>query len=44
MGTGAGATLLVFAVISAAAFTALRALLGHDRGTERIVERDINDN
>lgn len=44
MGTGVGGTLVVFAVLSAAAFTALRTLIGHDRGTERIVERDVNDN
>lgn len=44
MGTGVGGTLLVFALISAASFAALRTILGRDRGTERIVERDINDN
>lgn len=43
LGTGVGGTLLIFAVISAAAFTGLRLVLGRDRGTARVVERDIND-
>lgn len=43
MGAGVGGTLLVFAVLSAVAFAALRAILGHDRGRERIVTKDVND-
>ena len=43
LGMGAGGTLLVFAVLSAVAFAALWAILGHDRGGERIVSTDIND-
>ena len=43
MEAGVGGTMLVFAVLSAVAFGALRALLGHDRGTERIITKDVND-
>jgi len=44
MDAGIGGTLLVFAVLSGVAFGALRMLLGHDKGSERIVTKDINDN
>ncbi len=44
MSAGVGGTLLVFAVLSAVAFAGLRMVLGHDKGSERIVTKDINDN
>jgi len=44
MEAGIGGTLVVFAVLSGVAVAALRMLLGHDRGTERIITKDINDN
>jgi hypothetical protein len=31
-------------VLSAVAFAGLRMVLGHDKGSERIVTKDINDN
>lgn len=42
---GIGAQLLLFAVVSAAAFVLLRLLLGRagGGGSARVVERDIND-
>lgn len=40
---GLGWTLLVFAVLSAAAYAALRLVLGSQTGRARIVERDINE-
>ena len=43
MRAGIGGTLLVFAGLSAAAFAALRTMLGQGKGTERIVTRDINE-
>lgn len=42
--TGIGGTLLIFALLSAAAYGVLRAWLGTHRGSARIVERDINEN
>ena len=44
MGTGVGGTLMVFALLSAVAYAGLRKVLGRDRGTARVVDRDINDN
>ena len=41
---GIGGTLLVFAVLSAAAYAVLRIWLGIHKGSARIVERDINEN
>lgn len=40
---GVGWTLLLFAVLSALAFLALRLLLGRAGGSARVVERDVND-
>ena len=40
---GAGWALLLFAVVSAAAYAGLRAVLGRDAGNARIVTRDINE-
>ncbi|EYD74984.1 Putative activity regulator of membrane protease YbbK [Rubellimicrobium mesophilum DSM 19309] len=42
--TGIGGTLLIFAVLSAAAYAVLRMWLGTHKGSARIVERDINEN
>jgi membrane protein implicated in regulation of membrane protease activity len=41
---GIGGTLLVFAVLSAAAYGALRLWLGTHKGRAKIIERDINEN
>ena len=41
---GIGGTLLVFALLSGAAYAGLRAWLGTHRGQARIVDRDINEN
>jgi membrane protein implicated in regulation of membrane protease activity len=41
---GIGGTLLVFAVLSAAAYWALRLWLGTHKGRAKIIERDINEN
>lgn len=41
--TGIGGTLLLFALISSAAYGALRLGLGRQGGRARIVERDINE-
>lgn len=41
---GGGTALLIFALSSAALFGVLRLALGHDAGTERIVQGDVNDN
>lgn len=40
---GLGGTLLVFALLSGAAYLALRLALGRQGGTARIIRRDIND-
>ncbi len=40
---GVGGTLLVFALLSAAAYGVLRLWLGAQRGRARIVDRDINE-
>ena len=42
--TGIGGTLLIFALLSAAAYGALRMWLGVHRGSARIIDRDINEN
>jgi membrane protein implicated in regulation of membrane protease activity len=41
---GLGGTLLVFAMISSAAYAVLRLSLGSHGGRARIVDRDINEN
>ena len=43
LGTEVGGTLLVFAVLSALAFAALRMLVGQGRGRARVVTKDVND-
>lgn len=40
---GVGGTLLAFALLSAAAYGALRLWLGTQKGHARIIERDINE-
>ena len=40
---GIGGTLLVFALLSAAAYGALRLWLGTHKGRAKIIERDINE-
>jgi membrane protein implicated in regulation of membrane protease activity len=40
---GVGGTLLVFALLSAAAYAALRLWLGTQRGRAKIIEHDINE-
>lgn len=40
---GAGWALLLFAVVSAAAYLGLRIVLGRDGGNARIITRDINE-
>ena len=41
---GIGGTLLVFALLSAAAYGALRLWLGTHRGRAKVIDRDINEN
>jgi membrane protein implicated in regulation of membrane protease activity len=41
---GIGGTLLVFALLSAASYGALRLWLGAHKGRAKIIERDINEN
>jgi hypothetical protein len=40
---GVGGTLLVFALLSAAAYAALRLWLGTQTGRAKIIEHDINE-
>jgi inner membrane protein len=42
--TGIGGTLLIFALLSAAAYGALRTWLGVHKGRAKIIDRDINEN
>lgn len=41
---GIGGTLLIFAVMSAAAYGVLRLWLGTHRGRAKVIDRDINEN